>query len=443
MTALRAAGATGAVAAQAWSPVTLLAFRFCVVWLGLYCLLWTYIPFALLGVAGRWVREYPGPWNTPFTDPVTGWVGRVFFGVDAVVRTDSGAGDQAAMWVLTCCVLVVALVATAVWSILDRRTAYPRLWAWFALALRLCLGATMLGFGFAKVFPTQMPGPSLAQLLQPYGEFSPASVLWLQVGSSAPYEIALGAVEVAAGLLLFVPRTAVLGAMATCAAMAQVLLLNLTFDIPEKLLAAHLLLMSLVLLAPALRPLTGLFLRSRACPPLTTPALFTADHKNRAAALAQLVLGLWVAFGCGYDRWVVWQDQYGAARATSPLYGIWDVSTFTLDGQPVPALITDEIRWRRIVFDDPGTATYQRMDGELVASRAEFGADGRLRLTETAGAAAPFATLTPDRVSPDRLLLRGELSGHAVVLTLDRVDPNTFTLRSRGFHWVQDYPYFR
>lgn len=95
-----------------------------------------------------------------------------------------------------------------------------------------------------------MPGPTLAQLLQPYGTLSPASVLWLQVGSSHPYEMALGAVEVIAGLLLFVPRTAVLGTMLSLASMAQVFLMNMTFDVPVKLLSFHLLLISLVLLAP-------------------------------------------------------------------------------------------------------------------------------------------------------------------------------------------------
>lgn len=427
--------------APGWSPLTRIAFRFCVVYCTLHCLLVTYIPFPLLGPLGRWVREYPGPWNTPFTDPVTGWVGRTVFGVDAVLRTDSGAGDQQAMWVLSFCLLVVAGVATAVWTAVDRRTAYPRLLAWFTLVLRLCLGAMMLSFGFAKLFPTQMPPPSLAQLLQPYGDLSPASVLWLQVGSSPVYEMALGAVEVVAGLLLFAPRTSVLGAVLSCASMAQVLLLNMTFDIPEKLLAGHLLVFSLILLAPYLRRLVEVFVLERACAPLTAPALFTAERKNRIAAWLQLALGLWVALGCGYDRGIVWQEQYSAHSPKSELYGIWDVVEFTSGGQPRPPLTTDENRWQRVVFDRPGTATYQRMNGELVQVGAEFRSTRQLELT-TADA-RPLATLSPEQPAADRLLLRGTLNGDQVVITLQRRDPDSFTLRNRGFHWVQDYPYFR
>lgn len=432
------------------NPLTQIAFRCCVLYLSLYCLLLTLIPFALLGILGRWIRRYVGgPWPMLPLDPVTGWVGRTVFGVDAVLNKNSGAGDQAAIWVLVFCVLVVAVVITAVWTVFDRRTAHPRLHAWSALFLRVCLGGQMLGFGMAKLIPTQMPAPSLTQLLRPYGELSPASVLWLQVGSSYPYEMALGAVEVVAGLLLFVPRTAVLGAALSLASMAQVTLLNLTFDIPEKLLAGHLLLISLVLLAPYLRRLFDVFVRQRACAPLTPPALFTDNRKNRVALWIQVALGLWVAFGGGYDRWVVWQEQYGGASPKSELYGIWDVRDFTFDGQPVPPLTTDENRWQRLVFDDPAEATYQRMNGALVPMRAEFGPDRRLELTtatnptgEKADHHPVFATLTTERPTRDRLLLRGHLNDHPVAITLERVDPDSFTLRNRGFHWVQGTMYF-
>ncbi|WP_280235773.1 DoxX family protein [Nocardia cyriacigeorgica] len=432
-----------------WRPSTRLVFRFCVVYFGLFCLLVTPIPLALLGVLGRWVPGHNGPWGPTVTDPVTSWVGETLFGVDAALLTDSGAGDQTAVWVLVFCLLVVAVVATAVWTAFDRRTAYPGLLAWFTLLLRLCLGGQMLSFGMAKLIPNQMPGPGLAQLLQPYGSFSPMSVLWLQVGSSPAYEMALGAVEVVAGLALFVPRTSVLGAALSLASTAQILLMNLTFDVPEKLLSSHLLLISLVLLAPYLRRLADVFVRQRGCAPLRQPALFADDRKNRIAAWLQIALGLWVVLSGSYDNWRVWQQQHGAASPRSELYGIWEVREFTVDGRPVPPLTTDANRWQRLVFDDPEEATYQRMNGELVPARADFLPDGQLQLTtvpdmtDTTAARPPFATLSAERPTPDRLILDGNLYDRPVTITLERVDPNSFTLRSRGFHWVQDHPYFR
>lgn len=428
-----------------WKPLSRMTFRFCVVYFGLYCLLVTPMWFPVLGLLNRWTRHYTGPW-LPLTDPVTGWVGSTVFGVDAVLRRDSGAGDQMAVWVLVFCLFVVAMVATSIWTFFERAGSSPRLLAWFTLFVRVLLAGQMVSFGFAKVFLYQMPGPALAQLLQPYGELSPASVLWLQVGSSHPYEMTLGAVEVVAGLLLFVPRTAVLGAALSLASMAQVLLLNLTFDIPEKLLAGHLLLFSVFLLAPYLRRLIDVFVRQRACAPLTQPALFADDRRNRVAVWLQVALGIWIVVGSGFDGWTVWQRQNDADRLKSELYGIWEVREFSVDGHPIPPLTTDPNRWQRIVFDAPEAATYQRMNGELVPARAEFGPDARFDLTtidEKAGQQTPFATLAADRSDRDHLVLRGQLHDRPVVITLDRVDHDAFTLRSRGFHWVQDYPYFR
>jgi hypothetical protein len=130
-------------------------------------MLLTQIPFALLGIAGRVIGGQTALTAMSLMNPITGWVGTTLFGVDAVLHEDSGSGDQAAIWVLVLCILVIAVVATVLWTALDRRTCYPRLLAWLTVFLRICLGGQMLFYGFAKLIPTQMPGPTLAQLLQP------------------------------------------------------------------------------------------------------------------------------------------------------------------------------------------------------------------------------------------------------------------------------------
>jgi hypothetical protein len=419
-----------------WHPLIRIAFRFCVVYLGLFCLLFAQITFAFTGFIGRWLPDEAILWQLVALDPVLRWVGRNVFGIDAALHLDSGSGDQAAIWVLVFCILVVAALATVMWTAVDRhRTAYPRLGAWFLVFLRLCLAGQMLFYGIAKVIPTQMPPPPLSALLRPYGEFSPMSVLWLQVGSSPPYQIALGAVEMVAGLLLFLPRTATLGALLSFASMAQVFLMNMTFDVPVKILSFHLLLMSLVLLAPQLRRLANVLVLQRPSEPATQPALFRSPQANQVAAVVQVALGGWILIGCVAGGWQAWQE-YGGGRPKPALYGIWSVTEFTRDGVPVAPVTTDENRWQRLVFEEPGMVTYQRMDGALVPVPADVDAD-TIALPD-----APSGRFAFDRSTPDRLRLTGELDGHAVTMSLERVDPNSFTLRNRGFHWVQEYPYF-
>lgn len=407
-----------------WHPLTRIAFRFCFVYFGLFCLLFAQILFVYLGIVGRWLPQDAIIWQMKALEPLFTWVGDHVFGVAAVLHLDSGSGDQAVIWVMVFVLAVIAAVATLIWSVLDRRRpAYDRLYAWFAMFLRLSLAGQMLFYGVAKVIPTQMPSPPLAALLQPFGELTPMSVLWLQVGSSHPYEIALGAVEVAGGLLLFWNRTALLGALISLAAMAQVFLLNMTYDVPVKLLSSHLLLLSAFLVAPYVGRLTNALLLQRPSEPMTQPALFGSPRANRAASAVVTLLALWVTTGIVIEGWSAWRE-YGDGRPKPELYGIWAVTEFTADGVTLPPLTTDETRWQRVVFDEPGLITYQLMDGELVQAPTE---DTAMRF---------------ERLAPSRLRAVGDLGGAHVTMSLEKVDLDSFTLRTRGFNWVQDYPHF-
>ncbi|MEW5809649.1 MAG: DoxX family protein [Actinomycetota bacterium] len=417
-----------------WHPLTRIAFRFCVVYFGLFCLLFAQIVFVYAGILTRWSPPDAVIWQLTRIEPVLAWVGRRVFGIDAVLHRDSHSGDQAVIWMLVFTAAVVAVAATLIWSILDRhRRNYTRLHAWFCLFVRLCLAGQLLFYGIAKVIPTQMPAPPLAALLQPFGELTPASVLWLQVGTSLPYEIALGSVELVAGLLLFWNRTATLGALLAAMSMAQVFLLNLSYDVPVKILSSHLLVLSLFLLAPQARRLADLLVLQRPAPPATQPALFTDVKRNRIAAAVVALLGVWVLVGCLAEGASAWRD-YGGGREKPELHGIWEVTRFTADGAERPPLTTDALRWQRVIFDVPGVLTYQQMDGTLRDEAIADEPDGTMR--------SAALRLHPVRQTPDRLELTGRIADHPVTLTLQRVDLRLFPLHNTRFRWVQDYPRF-
>lgn len=423
--------------AAPWHPATRVAFRFCVVYVGLFCLTFAQIVFVYAGILTRWLPPDAVIWQMTRIAPVLTWVGRHVFGVDAVLHLDSNSGDQAVIWIMVFTYAVLAAVATLIWSVLDRRRReYTRLHAWFLVFVRLSLAGQMLFYGIAKVIPTQMPPPPLAALLRPFGDLSPASVLWLQVGSSQPYEIALGAVEVVAGLLLFVGRTATLGALLSAMSMAQVFLLNMSYDVPVKILSLHLLLLSLILLAPQARRLADVLVRQRPSEPTTQPPLFADARSDRIASAVVALLGVWVLLGCLAEGVTAWRD-YGGGREKPELYGIWEVGRFTAGGAELPPLTTDATRWQRVVFDDVGVLTYQRMDGTLVDEPVTWDRD-----RHTITLPARQETLRYARSGPDRLRLDGMLDGRQVSMSLERRDPDSFELRSRGFHWIQDYPHF-
>jgi hypothetical protein len=47
------------------------------------------------------------------------------------------------------------------------------------------------------------------------------------------------------------------------------------------------------------------------------------------------------------------------------------------------------------------------------------------------------------RPAPGQLVLDGTMDGHEVSMPLKLVDRSKLMLVSRGFHWVNDYPYQR
>ncbi|WP_280357581.1 DoxX family protein [Nocardia otitidiscaviarum] len=426
-------------AATRWNPFTRIAFRFSFVYFGLFCVLFPQIMLSFLGPLAQRLPDDLVIRYAQLPEPVIEWVGRAVFDAEAVVRTDSGSGDQVYFFVLVFCILVLAVAATVVWTLLDRRRAeYRRLAGWFLLFLRLCLATQMLLYGFAKAIPTQMSEPSLVTLLQPYGDFTLMSVLWSQVGASPAYEILLGAAEILGGLLLLLPRTALAGALLSLVSMAQVWVLNMTYDVPVKLLSFHLLLLSLGLLAREGRRVTAGLLGGGAGPS-TAPRPFHG-RAARIAAVAQIALAVWLCVGFaqinleGYREW-------GGGRPTSELYGIWNVDEFTRDGIPQPPVLTDENRWRRVVFEDLQVIHYQRMDDTLVPVLGTVDAAAGTIVMKPDPEGPTWADFTYERPAPDRLVLTGTIDGQPVTMTLMRQDENEFALRGSGFHLVQDYPH--
>ncbi|HEY4304965.1 MAG TPA: hypothetical protein VGM82_10890 [Gemmatimonadaceae bacterium] len=247
--------------APAWHPATRAAFRFCFVYFGLYVITTqTFEAFVLVpGVS------LPELGTLAPVRPLFLWIGRRLLGLtlpDPCCTT--ATGDNVFGWVTVFSLLLIALVATIVWSVVARRrTEHVRLYGWFRLILRVAVGVSFLYYGFAKVIPLQMPTLDLERLVEPFGHFSPMGVLWASVGASPAYEVAIGSAEVLGGLLLFFPATTLVGALICMMDGTMVFLMNMTYDVNVKLLSFHLVLMSLVLIAPNVRPLLDLLILHR------------------------------------------------------------------------------------------------------------------------------------------------------------------------------------
>lgn len=428
------------VESSEWKLSTRVAFRFCFVYFGLYCLS-TQIITSFFPVPNF---DIPDPSTFWPIRPIVFWTAVHIFRVSKpLVYLGSGSGDKTFDWVLLFCTLVFSLLATAIWSALDRKRGdYATVHKWFRVFIRLALAGQMMTYGMDKFVPLQMPFPYLTRLLERYGDFSPMGVLWSSIGASPSYEMFAGGAELLGGILLIFPRTTTLGALICLADMTQVFMLNMTYDVPVKLLSFQLILLSLFLLAPDLKRLAGFFLLNRASGAQEHPPLLAGRRANRIALGAQIVVGIWLLGMNAYAARIGWKE-YGGGRTVSPLYGIWDVEQQSIDGQVRSPLLGDQARWRRVIFDFPTRVTLERIDDSFSGHGITIDVKNKTIVLTDDRDKNWKANLSFDRPAPDQLTLDGNMDGHTVHMHLKLVDRNQFVLVNRGFHWIQEYPYNR
>jgi uncharacterized membrane protein YphA (DoxX/SURF4 family) len=424
-----------------WSAAALFGFRFA------FCYFFFYLTPGAVGSLG--LNETIGSYHVVFAafwHKIVPWVGSNILGIqDSFVQIANGSGDQVYDYVLILCIFVVALFAAIVWTVLDRkRTNYEQLNQWLRLVLRLFLASVMMLYGASKLFPTQFAEIPLARLADPLGHLSPLGLLWTLMGYSRGYAVFGGVGEMLGGLLLVVPRFTTIGALVSVGVLSNVLMLNLCYDVPRKILTTHLIVMGLVLILPDVKRIMDSFFLNRRIEPASSIPFLKDKFLNRGVLVLQYLYAavtLSIALQVAYQQSLPYK-----ARVAPSLRGIWSVDEFATNNTPLPPVVTDNQRWYRVVLDTPTAITVQPMNGPLQIYSLKLAENGKSLSFSDLGSKNVKATFTLTNTTPDRLVMTGQFDGHPVNATLHRVDlsdPTEFLLTTRGFHWVTPYPRWR
>jgi hypothetical protein len=336
------------------------------------------------------------------------------------------------------------VIATIVWSIIDRRQNYARGYQWLQLYVRILLGATLLGYGAVKVIPTQMPAPPLSRLLTSCGDSAPMSLLWTFMGSSRTYEIFTGAVEMLAGLLLFIPGLAMLGALISTAAAANIFFLDISYDVPVKILSFHLLMMSLWLLIPEASRLASFFLLNRDVKHRTVTPFFRRRWLNTSILAAQVLFGLYlmvISLSQSYHT----AKNMGFLAPVAPLYGIWMVEEFTVNGGAAPQPDAST-RWQRMIVDNNLVVAFQSVGGKWQRFIHQTDVERKTmtlwrRQSWLDKGKGQEMQISFDRLPTDDITLDGKFDGKQIHAKLHHIPEPQFLLNTRGFHWINEYPF--
>jgi len=408
-------------AGRTWAPAMLVGFRFAFAYFLLY---------RFPGLGKLWQAL------------VTWTAAHVIHSSHPLLFAYNGSTDRLNDYLQNLLVLVFAVAAAAIWSVLDRRRGdYRYLHEWLRLYLRVLLGLALLSYGASKVMKQQMSYPSPLVMLEPYGNSSPMGLLWALMGYSTSYSVFAGLVEMVGGALVLVPRLATLGALVSAAAMANVFMLNMSYDVPVKLFSFNLLLMSCFLLLPEAGRLVDFFVLNRPVTPAVAPPLFRRKELNAAMlSLQLLILAAWSSLTL-LGSYVA-NATYGDLAPRPPLYGIYNVDAFTVNGQLHPPLFTYEAGWRRVVFDTNNRFGIQKPDDSESVYSSKIDQKARTLVLSKRGDPKWKATFSMDFSSPGLITLAGEMDGQQIKATLRKTNPD-FLLNTRGFHWINDAPLLR
>ena len=289
-----------------------------------------------------------------------------------------------------------------------------------------------------------MPFPSLHQLATPLGDLLPMRFSWLFIGYSTPYQVFSGAMEVLAGLLLLNRRTATLGILVATGVFMNVMMLNLSYDIPVKIFSMQLVLVCLFLLANEAERLYYFFILNKPAP---VSSIYDFKYKQKWLRISRYVLKVLFIIVAVVLQLLSTVDRYKdehKAKIKQPVKnGVYEVVNYTVNKQKIPLSLSDSLRWQDVILQD-GTGSvktadtifrqrYRRGYFAYTADKAHL-----IRFKKFDTDSAAFLTFRYEMPDSNTLHLYGLLHGDSLYVELKKTNRH-FQLAEKQFHWLSEH----
>jgi len=361
----------------------------------------------------------------------------------------NGSGDTSYGWAMLWLYLSIAVVGTLVWSLADiKRNNYNRISYWFRIVLRYMVILNCFGYGIVKIFGLQMSFPTLGHMLTPLGDFLPMRFSWLFMGYSWPYQAFSGAMEVVAGCLMLFRRTTGFGTLMAAGVFINVMMMNLSYDIPVKLFSTHLVIMCLVLLAYDYKRILSFIFNRSIIPGNLYSVSFLKKWMRITRVVLKLALILVVLILPFINGWNNYKQRQVRKEIKPIREGIYEVSKYVINNDTIPAKYSDSLRWRDMVFERGGRGSVGTTD-TMFWQRYRRG--NFVYNTDTVNQTIDFTrsnlatgeTLFLFRLKyeiPDSNTIRlyGMIRKDSVFAEMKRINRH-FQLSEKQFHWVSEY----
>ncbi len=291
-----------------------------------------------------------------------------------------------ANWITT---LLVAIGGGLAWTFVAKaikkeRLEYNKLYYWLNVIVRYRAGLGIIGFGFTKLLPVQMPYPSLGLLDTNYGDLTSQKIFWLSFGIVPWYQIFAGIVEVGAGTLLFFRKTVGVGAALLVGALGAIVVVNFAYDGGVHVYSTYFVLLGLFLLAPYYKPFGRLFIYERpAQVNLFFPKFYRGAEYVRIGLKSLIIfVFLGVFFYLQLIDFLYDPYKQPSTAGVKELRGNYVVTTFKLNGEEILFNPLDSVRWQSATFEKWSTFTF-RVNKPLSLDLSNGGGDPKRDVNRT------------------------------------------------------------
>lgn len=249
-------------------------------------------------------------------------------------------------------IAAAALAGTFIGNKVCRNYDADKVYYWLRVILRYRLALVAISYGLIKIFPLQMPYPSLSNLHTNYGDFLPWKIYFHTTAIAPSFEAFLGSVEAIAGLLLLNRKTTVFGAGILSGYYGNVFASNIAYDMGYDAYSLQLVIFALVLFIYDAPRLYNLLVAQKLALANTYHPSFSNKERILRIISRLLVAIFIIALSyTTYQNYATAPYKYPKTAGLKAREGYYNVRVFRLNNVEIPYTITDPNRWQNVVFE--------------------------------------------------------------------------------------------
>jgi hypothetical protein len=376
----------------------------------------------------------PASWIAPLFETIAEWFGTSILGLNAT-SAFALLSDSTGLYVHVLVLTLISLISCIVWSSYDKRVEYQKALYWVSTIVTYYLAMQMFFYGFNKVFNWQFYLPEPNTLYTTVGDTPRDLLYWSSMGTSPVYSMFAGLTEVVAALLLLFRSTRLLGAIFTMGIMTNVVMINFGFDISVKLFSSFLLLLSIFIIAPDFKRLLAFFVQRETVQNERWVPQFST--KNKKFYWAGKAIVIWLMLFNVLANYFIQNNFNDDLAERPPLHGAYEVAAYSVNGETIAPLMTNNQRWKRMFIHRQGYFITQTMTDEMQDYKLQYDLPQQQLVIEDYYR-KKTAVLNFELTSNEMLTLNGVVEGDTLNVVLKKLDHENLKLLKNEFHWTVD-----